>query len=185
MKNGFKVMDSDLHTMEPDGFGKRSLAEPFKRSAPQFLRSSANSPNQPVIKIGDLELGEMSKRPRTAVVGKDLHQRAFARSPHYDIAHARGYDAESHIQAMDIEGIDVAVLYGTRGRQVLMHDDLDPAVASALARAHNDSTYDYFPHQPARLEVSAQVAFHDLPGAIPEARRAVRQLAAAAVIGDP
>ena len=30
------------------------------------------------------------------------------------------------MQAMDIEGIDVAVLYGTRGRQVLMHDDLDP-----------------------------------------------------------
>src|SRR5258707_579424 len=185
MKNGFKGMDLNLKTMEPDGIGRGYLADPFKKFAPQFPRSSENSPNQPVIKIGDLELGEMSKRPRTAVVGKDLHQRAFARSPHYDIAHARGYDAESHIQAMDIEGIDVAVLYGTRGRQVLMHDDLDPAVASALARAHNDWTYDYCQHEPARLKFAAQVAFHDVPGAIGEARRAVRQLGAVAVIGNP
>jgi hypothetical protein len=122
MKNNFKVMDSDLHTMEPDGLWERYLAEPFKKLAPQFRRGTANSPNQPVIQIGDLEIGEMSRRERTAVVGKDLQRRAFARSPHYDVAHARGYDAPSHIQAMDIEGIDVAVLYGTRGRQVLMHE---------------------------------------------------------------
>jgi len=185
MKNGFKVMDSDLHTMEPDGLWERYLDARFRPFAPRFLRSSENSPNQPVIKIGDLELGEMSKRARTAVVGKDLHQRAFARSPHYEIAHARGYDAESHVQAMDIEGIDVAVLYGTRGRQVLMHDELDPAVASALARAHNDWTHDYCQHEPARLKFAAQVAFHDVPGAIEEARRAVRRLGAVAVIGNP
>jgi hypothetical protein len=70
----------------------------------------------------------MSKRPRTAVVGKDLQRRAFERHPHYAVAHARGYDSETHVQAMDIEGIDVAVIYGTRGRQVLMHDDLQPEV---------------------------------------------------------
>src|SRR5690242_7163860 len=131
MKNGFKVMDSDLHTMEPDGLWARYLDEPFKKFAPQFLRGTANSPNQPVIKIGDLELGAMPRRPRTAAVGKDLHERSFARHPHSDIAHARSYDAPSHIEAMNIEGIGVAVLYGTRGRQVLMHDELDPQVASA------------------------------------------------------
>ncbi len=185
MKNGFKVMDSDLHTMEPDGLWERYLDEPFKKFAPKFLRGTANAPNQPVIKIGDLELGEMSKRDRTAVVGKDLQRRAFARHPHYEAAHARGYDPESHVQAMDIEGIDVAVLYGTRGRQVQMHDDLDPQVATALARAHNEWTYDYCQHNPARLKFAAQVAFRDVPGAIAEARRAVRERGAVAVIGNP
>src|SRR4029077_6642163 len=102
-----------------------------------------------------------------------------------EIAHARGYDAESHLQAMDIEGIDVAVLYGTRGRQVLMHDDLDPAVATALARAHNDWTYDYCQHEPSRLKFAAQVAFHDVPGAVAEARPAGRQLGATGGICKP
>jgi predicted TIM-barrel fold metal-dependent hydrolase len=185
MKQGFRVLDSDLHTMEPDDLWPKYLDEPFRRFAPQFVRGTANAPNQPMIKIGDVEIAEMSKRPRTAVVGRDLQERAFARHPHYSIAHARGYDAESHVQAMDIEGIDVAVLYGTRGRQVLMHDDLDPEVASALARAHNNWTHDYCQFAPARLKFAAQVAFHDIPGAIKEARRAVRELGAIAVIGNP
>ena len=49
---------------------------------------------------------------------------------------------------MDIEGIDVAVIYGTRGRQVLMHDDHDPQVAAALARAHNSWTRDFCARDP-------------------------------------
>ena len=81
MKNGFKVMDSDLHTMEPDGLWERYLEEPFKKFAPQFTRRTEHASNQPVIRIGDLEIGEMSRRPRTAVVGKDLQERAFTRHP--------------------------------------------------------------------------------------------------------
>jgi uncharacterized protein len=157
MKQGFRVLDSDLHTMEPDGLWERYLDAPFKRFAPQFIRGTQNAPNQPLIRIGDLELCEMSKRQHTAVVGRDLHERSFARHPHYAAAHARAYDAESHVQAMDIEGIDVAVLYGTRGRQVLMHDELAPEVASALARAHNSWTYDYCQFAPTRLRFAAQV----------------------------
>ena len=66
VKNGFKVMDSDLHTMEPDGLWERYLAEPFKKFASRFLRSTDNAPNQPLIKIGDLEIGEMSRTPSSA-----------------------------------------------------------------------------------------------------------------------
>src|SRR3989475_3951801 len=135
--------------------------------------------------FGDLEIGEMSKRPQTAVVGKDLQRRAFARHPHYEIAHARGYDPESHVAAMEIEGIDVAIIYGTRGRQVLMHDDLEPEVAAALARAHNNWTRDFCAWNPDRLKFAAQVAFHDVPLAVTEATRAVRELGAVAVIGNP
>ncbi len=185
MKNGFRVMDSDLHTMEPDDLWAQYLDAPFKPFAPRFTRGTENAPNQPVIRIGDVEIGEMSKRARTAVVGKDLQRRAFARHPHYEVAHARGYDPASHVQAMDIEGIDVAVLYGTRGRQVLMHDDLDPDVAAALARAHNTWTHDFCQHDPRRLKFAAQLAFQNVPAAVAEARRAVGQLGAVAVIGNP
>src|SRR5215475_8028255 len=127
----------------------------------------------------------MSKRARTAVVGKSLQERAFARHPHYAAAHARGYDSLSHLEAMDIEGIDVAVIYGTRGRQVLMHDDLPPEVAAALARAHNNWTRDFCAVNPERLKFAAQLAFHDVPAAVAEAKRAVRELGAVAVIGNP
>ena len=185
MKRGFRVMDSDLHTMEPDGLWERYLEEPFKKFAPAFVRRTENASNQPLIRVGALEIGEMSKRPQSAVVGKDLQRRAFARHPHYEVAQARGYDAESHVGAMDIEGIDVAVIYGTRGRQVQMHDDLEPEVAAALARAHNNWTRDFCAYKPERLKFAAQLSFHDVDLAIREARRAVRELGAVAVIGNP
>jgi predicted TIM-barrel fold metal-dependent hydrolase len=185
MKHGFRVLDSDLHTMEPDGLWEQYLEEPFKKFAPRFTRPTEGAPNQPIIKIGEVEIAEMSKRPRTAVVGKSLQERAFARHPHYAVAHARGYDAATHLQAMDIEGIDVAVIYGTRGRQVLMHDDLEPKVAAALARAHNNWTRDFCAVDTSRLKFAAQLAFHDVPSAVAEAKRAVRELGAIAVIGNP
>ena len=79
----------------------------------------------------------------------------------------------------------VASLYGTRGRQVLMHDDLDPGLAAALARAHNNWTRDFCDFAPDRLKFAAQLAVHDPGLAVVEARRAVRELGAVAVIGNP
>ncbi len=34
-------------------------------------------------------------------------------------------------------------MYGTRGRQILSHDNLLPDYAAALARAYNNWTHDY------------------------------------------
>jgi uncharacterized protein len=185
MKRGLRVMDSDLHTMEPDGLWERYLDEPFRAHAPRFARAADGPPNQPTIRIGDLTIGEMTVRPRLVQASAELHRRAVARHPHNDVAAARGYDAETHLMAMDIEGIDVGILYGTRGRQVLMHDDMDPALAAALARAHNNWTHDYCARDPRRLKFAAQVAFHDPALAAAEARRAVRELGAVAIVGNP
>src|SRR5436190_655503 len=64
MKHGFRVLDSDLHTMEPDGLWEQYLDEPFKKFAPRFTRRAEGAPNQPVISVGNVEIAEMSKRAR-------------------------------------------------------------------------------------------------------------------------
>ena len=38
-KHGFKVMDSDLHTMEPDDLWELYLDQPFKKFATKFARN--------------------------------------------------------------------------------------------------------------------------------------------------
>jgi hypothetical protein len=82
MKDGFKVMDSDLHTMEPDDLWSRYLDEPFRSAAPTFARASEGPPNQPTIRVGRLTIGEMTTRPSSVRAAADLHRRAFARHPH-------------------------------------------------------------------------------------------------------
>jgi uncharacterized protein len=76
-------------------------------------------------------------------------------------------------------------MYGTRGRQVLSHDNLPPDYAAALARAYNNWTHDYCAHDPMRLKFAGQVAMHDIPSAVAEAHRCVTELGAVAIIGTP
>src|SRR5439155_349782 len=81
--------------------------------------------------------------------------------------------AVSTLTAMDIEGIDVAVMYGTRGRQILCHDDLKPDYAAALARAYNNWAADYCKTDPQRLKFASQPPMHDVSSADEGARRDV------------
>jgi hypothetical protein len=87
-----------------------------------------------------------------------LQRRSRVRHPHFEVAQAQGFDAASTLTAMDIEGIDVAVMYGTRGRQVLSHDNLPPDYAAALARVYNNWTHDYCAHNPMRLKFARSPA---------------------------
>ena len=123
--------------------------------------------------------------PGAIASSRELRRRSRARHPHFEVAQAQGFDAASTLTAMDIEGIDVAVMYGTRGRQVLSHDILPPDYAAALARAYNNWTYDYCAHNPMRLKFAGQVAMHDIRSAVTEARRCVTELGAVAIIGTP
>jgi len=156
MKHGFRIIDADMHTIEPDDLWSRYLDARFRTRAPAPSRR---------VRSPDPKSGQ--------------------RHPHYAVAAAARYDPASHLRAMDIEGIDKAVLFGTRGRHVQMHDDIDPELADALARAHNTWTREFCEADPQRLKFAAQIAYHDVGLAVREVERAVRDLRAVAVIGNP
>ena len=94
----------------------------------------------------------------------------------YEHAIARGFDAEAQIDAMNYEGVDVAVLYPSKGLGVLGFENLEPPLALAIARAYNDWLFDFCQHNPSRLKGAAMLPLHDVPDAIGEARRAVTEL---------
>ena len=150
-----RVLDADMHTMEPDDLWVRHLEPRFHARLPVSSQRRPPPPGQ------------------------------RQRHPHYRAASAAGYDASSHLEAMAIEGIEVAVLYGTRGRHVQMRDDLDPEYADALARAQNDWTHAFCSLDPRRLRFAAQIAYHDVDLAVREVERAVGELGAVAVTGNP
>ena len=104
--------------------------------------------------------------------------------PEYKFAKEHNYDGESQLYAMDKEGIDVALLYPSRGLFVLGYDHsaiegaegLDPKFAAAIARAYNDWLYDFAAPDRQRLVPVAMVAPHDVESAVAETRRCVRDL---------
>ena len=195
-RNGFLVLDSDLHMMEPGDLWERWLDGPHRANPPRFFGGQQETLNETAedkantnsimgMEVQGLAIPAHATQVGATVSSRELQRRSRARHPHFRVARARGYDAVSTLQAMDIEGIDVAVMYGTRGRQILCHDDLAPDYAAALARAYNNWAADYCKTDPTRLKFAAQIAMHDVKLAVEEARRCVTQLGAVAVIGTP
>src|SRR6516225_2845590 len=195
-REGYLILDSDLHMMEPDDLWARYLDGPHKANPPRFLggqqraltlspEDKANADTIMGMEVQGLAIPAHANQMGATVSSRELRRRSRARHPHFAVARAQGFDPASTLTAMDIEGIDVAVMYGTRGRQILCHDDLAPDYAAALARAYNDWAADYCKTDPQRLKFAAQIAMHDVPTAVAEARRCVTELGAVAVIGTP
>jgi predicted TIM-barrel fold metal-dependent hydrolase len=89
---------------------------------------------------------------------------------------ALGWDRASQVKAMDTEGIDLAVLFPSRGLFTLGTGDLEPGLATAISRAYNDWLAECCAGGAGRLFGAGMIAPHDIDGAIHEARRVVNEL---------
>jgi predicted TIM-barrel fold metal-dependent hydrolase len=171
VKNGFKAMDSDMHVLEPHDLWQNYIDPAYADRAPIGLK-------------------EVTRDLRVEVAGqvlpKGIVHRYDQNNPGYAVlekrvndmygdAMARNFDGPSQVAAMDKEGLDVAVLFPSRGLFVLGIDQLDPGLAAAIATAYNDWMHDFCQTDPTRMYGAAMVAPHDVGSAVLEARRAVEK----------
>jgi uncharacterized protein len=183
------VADSDLHVMEPPDLWQRYIDPTYAHAAPIGLSELQRDMRVRVKNHSMLRMGRV--RPQRVDGRKtgwrEEHDNVYAESE------ARGWDAQSQVDAMDREGLDLAVLFPSRGLFVLGLDSVDmigpdglePAYASAIARAYNDWLAEFCAHAPDRMFGAAMVAPHDVDGAVLEARRCVEELGFKAVFLAP
>src|SRR5579871_1968265 len=167
-RNGFRVFDSDMHLMEPPDLWERYIDPEFRSSAPRGLTSDT---------VRDLRTvfpNDESRRPSTRLVNRGGN---FERNQALYRDHAeRGWGPDCQLEAMDIEGIDVAVLFPTRGLSVLVHPDRDPRFAAAIARAYNNWLFDFCQADPTRLFGAGMVSVYEIGDAVAETHRVVEDL---------
>ena len=165
-QNGFKVFDSDMHVMEPADLWERYIAPAFRSVAPHG-RTSEN-----VRDLGMIFPNIPPSAKRTAGTPHRGHN--FEKNQELYRDHAqRGWSPDVQLEAMDTEGIDVAVLFPTRGLGILTYPDQDPRFAAALARAYNDWLHDFCQTQPSRLLGAGMISIYDIDDAVEETRRVV------------
>ena len=70
---------------------------------------------------------------------------------------------------MDIEGIDVAVVYPSRGLFALTVQNMEPRLAAAMARAYNDWLHEFCQENPERLLGAGMISPFDVNDAVAEA----------------
>jgi uncharacterized protein len=185
-KDGWRVADSDMHVFEPPDLWERYIAPEWKHAAPIGLTELRRDMRVKVKSHVLLRLGTI--RPsRPGDVWKAAHE-----SP-YTQAEARGWSPDTQKEAMDAEGLDVAVLYPTRGlfvlgldtKQMMGTDGLEPEFAAAIARAYNDWLADFCTPNPSRMLGAGMVAPHDVASAVAEARRCATELGFKAIFLAP
>ena len=184
MKQGFKVMDSDIHVREPHDLWARYIEPQFKERAPQFTNiPDGSSPG--VWRFEGKLFPAYIDRPERQRLAKFRRQKSHDR--HEELGREvgseeerRGEDPEAMPHAMDVEGIDVSIVFRTRAAHVVAVDGLDPELTAAVRRAFNNWLADFCNTNRARLKPAALRPVHDVKLAAAEARRSVRESGAVA-----
>jgi hypothetical protein len=83
-------------------------------------------------------------------------------------------DPRARVGDLDLEGIDVQVIFGSLGLALSVLQDKDFAVA--MTRACNNYYADFCSVNPQRLKPMATLPVQDIPSAVAEMKRAVREL---------
>ena len=163
-RHGLRVLDSDLHVIEPEDLYDRYLDVAFRDRVPRRLKDSRGYLHH--WQVGEYIFPRPVGRGRTDA---DEHSRGVLRE-----YAAAGFDAAAQLRAMDVEGVDIAVLFRTL--PVVCADDYPADFALALCRAWNDWMADFRARDPRRLRAAALLTLHDPRLAAEELRRAVTSL---------
>ena len=180
VKSGLPILDSDLHLMEPPDMYQRYLDPSYRDRAPMATSSGA----------GHYAGWVVAGRPVPPWTGNPDVMRAnqaldVQAQTLMEEGWATQFDPATTVKAMDAEGIDVAVMFRTSASMIVSIDELDPQYSLALCRAFNDWVADYCREAPSRLKSTAIVPQHDPVLAGQEARRAVEDLQALAIVPLP
>jgi hypothetical protein len=151
MKDGLRFVDCDMHIMEPPDLLEKYLDPQWKDRV--ILPTGADGrPRRGTIIIDglptsmDAELQQYRKRSRPVSAHNStqpLSGSRLADTGRLDFAIQRNYNAEAQVMGMEIEGIDIAVLFPTLGLGLIARDNMDPRLSLALCQAYNNWIYEF------------------------------------------
>ncbi|GIX47364.1 MAG: amidohydrolase [Candidatus Tectimicrobiota bacterium] len=180
MKDGYRFVDCDMHIMEPPDLFEKYLDPAFKHRITTPLKPSESQgtgtrrftrwliDGTPTSYDGILC---QYNRTRGPLVSARANTNVL-------FALERGYDPEAQLIGMEMEGIDIAVLFPTAGLSFLARDGMDPQLSHAICRAYNDWLYEFCQYSPDQLKMAAMLPVHDVNLACRELVRCVENYGA-------
>lgn len=170
MRDGFKIVDTDSHMMEPDWLWERHIEDAYKDRAPR-MGEAPGSGRRAFIVEGESFTREKGKYPMAAKPFLKAVDKAMQR---FDRAKKTGFSAQSRLEDMDEQGVDVQVLYPTFTGQMLGREFRDTKLLAACCRAYNNWAAEYTSIAPNRLRWAAALPMQDVAEATAEAIRAAQ-----------
>ncbi|MFN0092049.1 MAG: amidohydrolase family protein [Acidimicrobiales bacterium] len=168
MRDGFKIIDTDAHMMEPEWLWERYTEEAYRDRSPR-MGNAPDSGRRTFLVEGESFTREKGKYPMAAPAFLQAVKQGMKR---FSRAAKEGFSAPSRLQDMDEQGVDVQILYPTHTGQMLARDFADTGLLAACVRAYNNWACEYASADPDRLRWAAALPMQDPAEAIIEAKRA-------------
>jgi hypothetical protein len=164
MKEGLRFVDCDMHIMEPPDLFEKYLDPKFKQRVITPIGGDGRPRRGTIVIDGlpttmDAELQQYRKRSTAGSKHstQPLSGSRIEATGRLDFAIDRNYNAEAQVMGMEIEGIDIGVLFPTTGLSLIARDNLDPQLSLALCQAYNNWIHDFCQYSPDQLKFVAML----------------------------
>ncbi|HXG68165.1 MAG TPA: amidohydrolase family protein, partial [Blastocatellia bacterium] len=156
------IVDSDTHINEPMEAFEQFLEEPYTSRRPRVIKDTLG-----LTRI--LMEGRLYPDPRL----KQAHAKQIEGTRMGGI-YAGATDPQARLKDLDLDGVGVQVIYGSLGLALSTLADKDFAVA--MSRACNNYYAHFCSANPDRLKCMATLPAQDIPAAVAEMRRAIKEV---------
>ena len=152
-----RVIDADGHTLEPPGWAVDSI-DPALRSRIETDEAAGGAGGRPTDR----------DPPSRYAGGASIHCRHLDLQERFGDIAAEGFSPAAVVRALDVEGIDVSVIYGPLYDCWI--DGMDPVLACGIARAYSRWMASYSAEAAGRIVGAAPIPLHDVDLAMAEVR---------------
>ncbi len=142
MLKQYRIIDADAHVIEPSDMWRKYLEPSYREFAPSAELTIA----------GESLLYKYSDRLRSEGT-KHV-------SEVHPLSLQNGFDAESHVRAMQRMGVDISFIYPTYFSWISAVDTMSPQLVGAFVRAYNGWLRDFCSYNPKILRGVGVVNLH-------------------------
>ncbi len=175
-----KIIDADGHIVEPPVLWQEYVELAFRDRIPQVVKDDEGVDR---MKVEGQILPRSPMMIAAMCIPGGLSNPEQARQLSWENLRPGSFEPHARIKDMDMDGIDVSILYPSLG---LAYGGLrDPQLAAAACRAYNNWMADFCRPYPDRLFNIAPVPMIDVEAAIQEMRRVVKEHGVKAVTIRP
>ena len=166
----YRIISSDNHVMEPTDLWSSRVDPKIGDRAPRIVRMEDGSDwwvcdsNKIIGAFAGTQAGVRFEEPEKLRLGGS--------EATYENVRPGGYIPEEHIKDMDIDGIDVSIVYPTVG--LLLFGVPDSELLTSVFASYNDWAAEFCNAIPRRLKGIAMLNIDDVQGGIKELERCAK-----------
>ncbi len=175
----YRIISADNHIVEPDDLWTNRIEPEFRDQAPRIVHEEGTG--------GDWWYCDGRRMLGMAFAGAQAGTRfddpeALTMDDTFENVRPGGYIPEEHVKDLDLDGVDMSVIYPTLG--LVLYKVEDNELFSALCRTYNDWVADFCSYDPKRLKGIGMINLDNVGVGVRELERCAKLGLVGVMISD-